>query len=279
MGQGGTTSIAIDTPCRQCGYSLFGRPVDGRCPECGGSIAASVHDGVLAACDPAWTAGRAVAMRGVVWGTLTYVAVSVAESTLPTSPTASLAAIIWRARTEFMIDSLIALVIAAAHWRLSSPPPDRRGGDRARRVYRAGIVLFAAARSGESALICLSPIYGPLRIIYETADWVSTAGLTIASVGFFGYVGCLADRVPSDALARLARRSSWAAGVFRSLFAGWNVWVGNLRPGSRLPPSFFYLTYGLMAPGLLVCGGLALLLLSRLRRRFLTAVVAISNRQ
>lgn len=46
--------ITTDVPCVGCGYSLKGRPNQGRCPECGAPVRSSTSPGRLFVGRPRW---------------------------------------------------------------------------------------------------------------------------------------------------------------------------------------------------------------------------------
>src|SRR5689334_8003695 len=62
------TAIAPNTPCRSCGYDLYGLPTDGRCPECGTLVALSTGSDYLRYSNPKWVRRLFVGVRLIIWG-------------------------------------------------------------------------------------------------------------------------------------------------------------------------------------------------------------------
>jgi hypothetical protein len=263
--------IEADTPCRCCGYSLRSLRLDGICPECGTPAEKSLGPEVLFRSDPVWVQRRAAAMRAILWGIIAYVAIELIQDLLPTSSSASVREIIWRARGFGIVRTCVVLFLAAAHWQLSQPSSSQPGSSRARSFYRIAIVLVAGSDLATDVLMFFPLPGNPVLAI--AISWIAIVGVFIGSFGFFSYLRSLALRVPSDPLARSARTLFWTSGVVLTVFIGLVLWIELARPIHGLPNLFIAIYCAEMA-SLIITASLTMLLLARLRRRFMLAVSA-----
>src|SRR4051812_34970917 len=99
-------TVAFDTPCRHCMYSLRALPTDGRCPECGTPVAESIGDHILARCAPAEIRRAAGAMRFVLWATLAFVAAAAMGNLARLTPVATVDAMVRHARIQMSVELL-----------------------------------------------------------------------------------------------------------------------------------------------------------------------------
>lgn len=60
-------TLAVERPCRQCGFLLKGLRPDGACPECGFSVARSLEENVLDHADPRWLRSVRRGIHTVLW--------------------------------------------------------------------------------------------------------------------------------------------------------------------------------------------------------------------
>jgi hypothetical protein len=185
-------AIAVDVPCRRCGYNLRGLSPAGRCPECGQSIADSLIGDALHVADPAWLRQVVGGAWLIFWGillTLFTLLIPIGVGSLLGLP-------------MFMLLPLLLPCIAVGMlgvWRLTAREPGRPvdcDGLWSRRVARCGpviiLALLLAAGLTSSAAIPWLRAFPPLAF---------AAAVPTTWIALLVHVRRLAGRVPDDKLA------------------------------------------------------------------------------
>ncbi|HNQ22247.1 MAG TPA: hypothetical protein PKK06_04050 [Phycisphaerae bacterium] len=194
--------IAIDLPCRGCGYNLRGLLPTGRCPECGVPISASCHDDLLCYGPPTWLATLQRGAWLIVWGTVGMVAGLIVFD---------------------LVSPLLMAVVKLAGgavalygvWLITQPDPSGIGDDQYvndRRIVRfcvlVGLVAYTLEVVWESGV---KPV--PLDIAKGLCHLVNAVG----DFAMLSYFAKLAGRIPAVSLSLRARRLRWPVAVARGI--------------------------------------------------------------
>jgi hypothetical protein len=263
----GSQTILVDTPCRQCGYSLRSLPIDGRCPECGRPVIDSFGPDILYRCDPAWIRRRAQAMRSIFWGTIVSLVVDFLRAVLTRYPVGNVAEFERPSVIAHWLYLAVAAYLIASHWRLSNAP--RRTA--ARFVYRLGIAIVAistAASIGVSVFNLI--VFGSERAAWTWLTWTSHLGFLFGAIAFFAYLREISRQIPSDALDRSARMLMGSAMLILPAYTGLAVWV-SFHALMRQFPFAFWLIYASLFASILVLLVLTMWLLRQLWARYMQA--------
>lgn len=101
----------------------------------------------------------------------------------------------------------------------------------------------------------------------------------VAAVSFLAYMRALAQRIPSDGLARVGGQLRWSGGVSMAIYVTLGV-IWGLTPPGRLSPLVLVMlgAAALAATAFLLTAAFAMMLLHRLRVAFTRAARASVNR-
>lgn len=197
--------IAEQVHCRDCGYSIFGLPINGDCPECGTSIAWSVRGNLLAYSDPAWLAKLAASMGWLIaWAFASiasgFVAGAVGAATSSTVP-------------ESVLNAIVSALLLIGLWLFSAPEPNVHEGPgiNARKLIRLGIAVNAVVSVfGLLAGTLGSQTINPSWLVPITIGGMMVAIISVASfIAAFVHGQRLALRIPDPSLASQTRIVMW----------------------------------------------------------------------
>ena len=268
-------AVALDTPCRTCGYNLRGLSRDGQCPECGAPVSQSLGNHLLRHSDPAWldTLARGAGLillsivAGIVLGLLVGIGVQVA---------------VWQgagnaAGTVALLGGGLGLLVGAVQvygaWLLTEPDPSGVGEDQygtVRKVVRVALIVGLVS-SGLNLLANTLPPE-PRQVVALAAG---ALGL-VQVAGFFAgllYLRRLAMRVPDPDAASRAKLLLYAIPICYAVLAlvGVAAALTARQSGARVTSGAFVgfgCLGGIAGLALFVFSIMALLLLNRLRGDF-----------
>lgn len=209
-------AVAIDLPCKQCGYNLRGLAQRGQCPECAADVALSLRGDFLRFCSPEWLArvtwGVTIMLVIIPFGLLVFIV--------------SFVLLVQRQPPIFgqAAQLATALLWTCGTWLLTSPPPDRTGDDpdaTLRTVTRTAGILGPAV----IAMPALRPL--ATQLVPAPFFW-SLVGLCWAAVAIgelakLAIYERLARRIPSRLLTNDAHL---LLQIFKALLGGTALLLG-----------------------------------------------------
>ena len=227
---------------------------------------------MLSQSDRAWIKRTAAAMRAILWGSLAYCLWNVAGAAIMSRRTLTRQDIIWWASACYILEAAIVFFLAAAHWRLSAGSSGSGPEARSSKLYRSGIALVVFSKTALLAFM----FFFRGSFAGTIANWIGNFGFIVGTTGFLQHLRILANRVPNDSLVRTSGWLMWSFPPVLLMHAGLALWVQIYRPILSMDNLWFRWTYIPLALSLAVSMALSLLLLWRLRRRFLQAALSAS---
>ncbi len=222
-----------DVPCLVCGYNLRGLRTDGRCPECGTPVGRSLHGNYFRFAGPAYVRTLARGMSLVLWGFLLPIIAVIVAIGLSYGHMGD-----WAGILVAVVGLGSAALQVLGAWLVTAPDPCRLDRDaqlNARRLYRAGAVMFALY-----VVLSIVSRHGmALRLGLRSADIILTAGTALTGLGaFVGFIASfvyfrqLALRIPDRPLAESTRKVMW--GLIVTPLVGLVLTVGVALSGGGL---------------------------------------------
>jgi len=231
--------VGRDLPCVRCGYQLLGLPESGACPECGGPIARSLHGDLLRFANAGYVRTLNLGSACVYWSLVAGLLVEIVGIVVLVGVDLR-----FGSRAGLAVPSFIGLGIFAAAvstmagwWALSTPDPARLGTD-VDASTRQWVRFWTAATLAGWVLVGVIAVVGMATVrralgpsIGDLAPVLLVCGPTIGQCfAASRYLGPLAKRAESPALAAAATRMKWcavAAGVLLVAGVGLSLVTGE----------------------------------------------------
>jgi hypothetical protein len=253
--------IAMDVPCRQCGYNLRGLDPNVGCPECGAASKPSIDVHLLRAQDPIWPSEVATGM--------TWLLITLGASLVLVAATRALyAATTWQGLPMSNwyglispIGSLLGLGTLVGIWKITTPTFGSRqaDGDRARQTARFCLWLRLVLSLNFPGML----LGGRILFTYVTVFGSSLSGL-IGWVAMLRHCQRLAERAAEPLLAEHARKAARQVAWLLGLMLAFTVWMNvdhyllnrtlamgsmpaGVSPRAVLREGLSWLTFGLHA--------------------------------
>lgn len=197
----GAGRVAMDVPCRTCGYNLRGLLPDDRCPECGTAVGQSIHGDRLCLTDSSRLKHLAAGALLMIISVLGFVVIAVfAMEVIPTYGELPLA----------LLGTLAVSVFAVGlvgYWKLTMPDPVRAEQRPFFNIEHMIRLLALAAFVPTPFIVCPDRalqllIPGILFLLFVLAG-------PVALFLLFIHMRRLALRIPNDSLARQTRIVMW----------------------------------------------------------------------
>jgi len=194
-------AIAVDVPCRRCGYNLRGLKPDGRCPECGTDVRVSLVT-LLRAADPAWVRRLAHGAHRFHWCLLVVMAALLALHAMPALPDALQAAL--HARLPYLDTVLFGLLAVSGVGLMLAidalTTPDPRPAAVPEHPWPREVARYSA----------LLAILIPVGLLMLGGQWLAAlillTGVPTGWAALFEHLAALMRRVPDDGLGRQCRQ-------------------------------------------------------------------------
>lgn len=210
--------VAIDLPCRACGYNLRGLVAEGRCPECGGAVPESMGSDLLRFAPARYVQALADGVDWVLIGVTVQVAALLLVGgigvalTLMTGGGSSAAddAAAAAAMVSLFAGFAGGLALLVGVWLVATPDPagyETPLADLGRGAVRWGI---SGSIVGVPLIVMAAFVLprDPAEFVTILSFYLLLGGAVAIVAGYFAQFAHIARRVPSARIARSGRMLS-----------------------------------------------------------------------